>query len=209
MLKGELVAGGISYRIIKGFNTSIMKYLSGHDEKSSFEILQKNKLYFIASANKIIARFELAKIRIENIEIEEKDSRVLNIKLNNGVEWLKNLIQNIKGESDVHKFPKEVPYKEWHAIKLIPSAAEGYAITASIKKKLNQINKNDVNKLKTVNSHNNKAKEIFFELLNLEENSDFKLAEKQLIKGYEEIKLNQKILRGIILKLILKKNKSF
>ena len=38
-----------------------MKYISGHDEKSSFEILQKNKSYFIASANKIIARFELAK----------------------------------------------------------------------------------------------------------------------------------------------------
>ncbi len=202
MLKGEEVAGGISYRIVKGFNTSIMKYISGHDEKSSFEILQKNKLYFIASANKIIARVELAKIRIENIEIEEKDSRMLNIKLNNGVEWLKNLIQNIKDESDAHKFPKGVPYKEWHAIKLIPSAAEGYAITASIQKKLNQINKNsiktDVNKLKIVNFHNNKAKEIFFELLNLEENSDFRLAEKQLIKGYEEIKLNQKILKGII-----------
>ncbi|MGP8190841.1 MAG: hypothetical protein ACLQG5_13100 [Methanobacterium sp.] len=41
MLKGEEVVGGISYKIIKGFNTSIIKYLSRHDEKSSFEILQK------------------------------------------------------------------------------------------------------------------------------------------------------------------------
>jgi hypothetical protein len=81
-------------------------------------------------------------------------------------------------------------------LSLIPSVAEGYTITASIEKKLNQINKNSIktnlNKLKNANFHNNKAKEIFFELLNLEENSDFILAEKQLIKGYEEIKLTRK-----------------
>jgi hypothetical protein len=52
MLKGEEVAGCISYRIIKGFKTSIIKYLSGHYEKSSFKILKKNNIYFIASANK-------------------------------------------------------------------------------------------------------------------------------------------------------------
>ncbi len=79
---------------------------------------KKNKAYYIFSANKIIARFELAKIRIENIEIEEKNSRMIVIKLNNGIEWLNNLIQNIKNESDAHKFLKEVPYKEWHVIKL-------------------------------------------------------------------------------------------
>ncbi len=81
MLKSEEVAGGISYRIISGFNTDTIKYLSGHYEKSSFEILQKNKSYYIASANKIIARLEPAKIRIENIEIEEKYSQMLSIKL--------------------------------------------------------------------------------------------------------------------------------
>ncbi len=70
----------------------------------------------MASANKIIARLELAKIRIENIDIEEKDSRMLIMKLNNGIKWLKNLIQNIKNVTDTHKFPKEVPYKKWHAI---------------------------------------------------------------------------------------------
>ncbi len=54
-----------------------------------------------------------------------------------------------------HKFPKGVPYKKWHAINVIPSAAEGYAIIASIENKLNQINKNstktNVTKLKNYN----------------------------------------------------------
>ena len=87
-------------------------------------------------------------------------------------------------------------------LSLIPSVAEGYTITASIEKKLNQINKNSIktnlNKLKNANFHNNKAKEIFFELFKFRRKFDFILAEKQLIKGYEEIKLKQKILKEII-----------
>jgi hypothetical protein len=193
MLEHEKIAGGMFYRIMENINTSITEYLSGHDEKSSSEILEKNKEYYIASANKILARFELAKVRIENIDTDEKDRHLLSMRLNHGLKWLKNLKKNMKNVSDAHKFPKEVPYKKWHAIKLIPSAAEGYAITSSIEKKLNQINmnqsKDNVTRLKNANFHNKKAKGIFLDLLNLEENSDFKLAEKQLIIGYEEIEL--------------------
>ncbi len=194
----EEIAGGMSYQIMKGFKTNeIMKYLSGHDVQSSWMILEKNKEYYIASANKIIARFELAKVRIENINIKEKDSQLVNLKLNNGLKWLNNLIKNIKNANNFNKFLEKVPYKQWHAVKLIPSAAEGYAITVSIELKINQLNQFNANvmKLNNINSHNKTTKEIFLALLNLDEKSDFNIAEKQRIKGYEEINLTLGLLK--------------
>ncbi len=43
MLEHEKIAGGMFYRIMENINTSITEYLSGHDKKSSSEILEKNK----------------------------------------------------------------------------------------------------------------------------------------------------------------------
>ena len=62
MQEGENIAGGMSYRTMNGIKTTkIMDYLEGYDDDSSRKYLNKNKDYYIASANKTISRLELAK----------------------------------------------------------------------------------------------------------------------------------------------------
>lgn len=183
---------------MKTNHARIMEYLAGHDKKSSAEIFNKNKDYYMASANKIIARLELAKMRILYMDIPEKDRDMLAEKLHNGFKWLNNLNKIIKNANEIITFQKAVSYKKWHAVKLIPSSAEGYAITASLEGNLKHNNvdsaKTDGNMLKNAIFHNNKAKEIFLELLNLNEDSDFKTAEKRLINAYEELNLASDLL---------------
>ena len=62
MQEGENIAGGMSYRTMNGIKTTkIMDYLEGYDDDSSMEILEKNKDYYIASANKTISRLDSRK----------------------------------------------------------------------------------------------------------------------------------------------------
>ena len=73
MQEGENIAGGMSYRTMNGIKTTkIMDYLEGFDDDSSMEILEKNKDYYIASANKTISRLDLAKKRVEYARLEKK-----------------------------------------------------------------------------------------------------------------------------------------
>lgn len=173
---------------MKGIEISVRDYLAGKDVNSSGKIFEKNKQYYIASANKTMTRLELAQARIRNAFLSEKDSKFLIDKILYGLNWLDVLKNNIKDAKDDIEFSKAVSYKEWHAVKLIPSAAEGYAICLIMEDKLKvRNNKSHVKLLEDAESDSQEAKIIFTELLNLKENSNFKLAEKQRIKGYRKL----------------------
>ena len=190
MQEGENIAGGMSYRTMNGIKTTkIMDYLEGYDDDSSMEILEKNKDYYIASANKTISRLDLAKKRVEHARLEKKTELKICEKISRALYWLEELkecIINIKNNS---KFLEVNQYKKWHAVKLIPSAAEGIIITSLIKGQLDNFvkNYNESNRiLVSARQHIEKAEVIFHDLLNLNEYSDFKEAEKLRIKGYNE-----------------------
>ena len=190
----------MSYQTIEGIKTSLLtNYLEGHDKKSSSAILEKNKNYYIASANKTKARLELAKVRIRNVEnYYDKDQLGID-RINHGLNWLRILKIKIKNTNNNHELETVIPYKKWHSIKLIPSASEGYAITNSIQRDVKQLRNKDSNlhnsNLNNAITHISHAKKIFFNLLNLNENSNFIAAEKSRIKAYEEIQIAQSILK--------------
>lgn len=185
-------AGGMSYRTMKGIETSsITKYLEGYNKKSSSEIFEKNKEYYIASANKIIARLELTKIRVKNANLSKENNHKLMDKLSNGFKWLATLKKNIKKAKNNSEFQRAISYKKWHSVKLIPSGVEGYIITISIERDINRIRDKlpesiDRKNLKIAETSNENAKMIFLKLLDLDVNSNFKAAEKSRIKAYNE-----------------------
>jgi hypothetical protein len=194
----EESAGGMSYRTMKGIDASIMEHLVGNDEKSSAEIFEKNQSYYIASADKIMARLELTGTRINHTKLPEEDVKFLCDKVSHGLKWLETLKKNIKQAKNDCEFSNAISYKKWHAVKLIPSAAEGYAISIAMEGDLKHEDIiANVKQLKDAKSHVHKAKDIFSELLNLKENSDFKLAEERRIKAYKELNLIQELLRTL------------
>lgn len=133
MQENENIAGGMSYRTMKGINfKQIEKYLIGNDNISSTEILEKNKNYYIASANKTIARIELAKKRSEYGINNKKNIKLVNLKISKALKWLNQLKTDIK-KSENTEFLDIKQYKKWHAVKLLSSAIEGIIITNTIK----------------------------------------------------------------------------
>lgn len=195
-------AGGMTYRTMKGIETSsMMKYLEGHDKMSSSEIFEKNKEYYIASANKIIARLELAKIRVKHAKLSKEDKKMLRDRLSHGLNWLDTLKKNIDGTKNNSEFQKAVYYKEWHSVKLIPSGVEGYIITTSIERDINKITDKlpesiDRENLKTAETCNENAKMIFLKLLDLNVDSNFKAAANSRIKAYNEAAVAWNILKS-------------
>jgi hypothetical protein len=199
MQENEDIAGGMSYRTFNGIDVCIMEYLEGFNEESSSEILKKNKNYYITSADKTIARLELAKIRVESGNINEKYAEIIYYKISTSIEWLNELKENVINVSNTSKLLETFQYKKWHAVKMIPSAAEGLLITFLISRKIADIHKNDVsvdeNLLKRAKTHNKNAELIFKKLLSLNERSDFNLAERLRIEGYREAVLAHKKIR--------------
>jgi len=85
-----------------------------------------------------------------------------------------------------------IPYKKWHAVKLISTAAEGYAISNSVKRIIKLLNNDhprlsNAQKLENAKTHIDDTQEIFLNLLNLYESSNFIDAEKSRFKAYEEV----------------------
>jgi hypothetical protein len=190
MQKTENTAGGMSYRTMNGIDTShIMKYLEGKDENSSIEIFNKNRDYYIASANKTISRLELTRKRVEYSHLDNNLREMVCNKISNAKMWLDELKEyiNVSRSSDLLESNQ---YKRWHAVKLIPSAAEGLIITTTINNRILELNKaqSDLDKklLRSASTHNKKAESIFNYLLNLTGRSDFKEAEMLRIEGYRE-----------------------
>jgi len=197
----EESAGGMSYRTMREIDTSpLLKYLEGQGERASQEILEKNKEYYIASAHKIMARLELAQIRVKYADLDEEDLKILDDRISHGLKWLEILKNSIKKAKDNAEFLRAVPYKKWHAVKLIPSAAEGYAINASLKRDIKRASVKSfaAKKLENTKVPNERAGKIFLHLLNLKEHSDFKSAEKARIKAYNETNMALKILKDAL-----------
>ncbi len=193
--KSEKIAGGMSYRTLPGIEiTLITHYLDYNDKEPLSIVFEKNRQYYMASADKTIARLELAKIRVENSGIPYDEYRFVMGRISHGfdcMECIKNRIKNVSSNEELHKI---TPYKIWHAVKLIPQAAEGYVILISIQELIFTSNGSEsAVKLKKVKFHLKKAEKIFMCLLNLDENSDFQSAEKSRLKAYEEIKTVQEI----------------
>ena len=191
MQETENTAGGMSYRTMNGIDTShIMKYLEGTNENSSTEIFNKNRDYYIASANKTISRLELTKKRVEYGHLDSKFREMVCNKISNSIIWLEELKEYIIKVSRSSDLLKSNQYKRWHAVKLIPSAAEGLLITTTINRNIVELNKtqSDLDKklLRSAITHNKKAESIFNYLLNLTSRSDFKEAEMLRIEGYRE-----------------------
>jgi hypothetical protein len=191
MQDNENIAGGMTYRTMNGIDTThIMKYLEGTNKNSSTEIFNKNRDYYIASANKTISRLELTKKRIEYGHMNNNFREIVCNKISNAIIWLDELKEYINRVSKSSDLLKSKQYKKWHAVKLIPSAAEGIIITSTINRKIVELDKpqSDLDKklLRSASTHNKKAESIFKYLLNLTDRSDFKEAEMLRIEGYRE-----------------------
>ena len=200
MNETENIAGGMSYRTMRGIDiNNIMDYLEGTNEISSTEILRKNREYYIASADKTISRLELAKKRVEFGYLNKNFEEMVNNKISSAIKWLDDLKEYINKVSKKSELLKPEQYKKWHAVKLIPSAAEGMVITSSIKRKINDLYNHKIDKklLKNADIHNKKAESIFKDLLNLTEVSDFKKAEILRIEAYNESILAEKKINNI------------
>lgn len=202
MQENENIAGGMSYRTMKGINfNQIGKYLDGNDDISSAEILERNKSYYIASANKTIARINLAKKRAEYGLNNNDHVRIINLKISASLKWLEKLKKDIKKSYTTSEFLNAKQYKKWHAVKLLPSAVEGIIITSTIKSNLLNIDSNysESDKQNIVNSKKQiETTEIkFLKLLNLNESSDFKEAERIRISAYNESVLVDKMLDSL------------
>jgi hypothetical protein len=193
----------MTYQTLEGARTSALNpYLEGQDNPSQWVIFKRNQDYYIASVEKTIARLELAKTRVKCTGISGKQYLMLMEKISNGLNWLKALKNKIKSTDSNQDLQSLISYKKWHAVKLIPSAAEGCAIVNAIKIKINQLNNIQTNltykkQLEGAISHNKLAGDIFSYLLNLDETSDFSNAEKRRLKGFKEIGTAQILVNSI------------
>ena len=204
MQETENMAGGMSYRTMNGIDTShIMKYLEGTNENSSTEIFNKNRDYYIASADKTISRLELTKKRVEYGHLNKNFSEMVCNKISNAIMWLDELKEYINKVSKSSDLLKSNQYKRWHAVKLIPSAAEGLIITTTINRKIAELDKSrpdsDKKLLRSASTHNRKAESIFKYLLNLTGRSDFKEAEMLRIEGYMECVIVDKKINKLLI----------
>jgi hypothetical protein len=194
-------AGGMSYRTLKGVDKSqIMGYLEGRDETGSAEIHEKNKEYYLASAEKTLSRLELARVRSKYANLPDEDFKLTDDKLNEGSDWINGLKKNLKKSKDASEFLDTISYKKWHSVKIIPAAVEGYVITKSIQIKINRIKGNlsasaHRMHLRSAEKHNESSKKIFLELMELNENSDLDNAEILLIKAFNDASTAQDILK--------------
>ncbi len=198
----ENIAGGMSYRTMEGIDKSLIsKYLEGCDLHSKTTILKKNKAYYIASADKTIARLKLAQTRLKYSNTEEDLAQMIYKKIYGCIEWLEFLKDHIRYDKNDPEILKLQQYKKWHAVKLVPSAAEGYIIISQIKWELsnNKIFSGGVTgnkKLSEITEHFEKAGTIFKILLDADENSDFKKYENLRVEGYNEAAAALKLIKS-------------
>lgn len=198
----EDIAGGMSYRTMHGIDFShISEYLGGVDKTSKTEIFEKNKNYYIASANKTIERLNLARTRVLTSGLSLQTTKRIDDKIIEAFKCLEQLKKEIKHSKKRNEILNGKWYKRWHMVKLLPSTAEGILIVELIEKKIKFL-KDDVNEigselLKEVIKHDHNAKFIFLNLLEIEESSDFKDAEESRLKGYNELVLADGKLKDI------------
>jgi hypothetical protein len=186
--KNENMAGGISYRTLEGINPSeIFKYLDGADENSSNEILIKIKDYYVASADKIKFRILLAKKRVEHGFLDPEKSEIVDAKISESLKWLEDLKTAIRKQRSTRKFLEPQLYKQWHVIKLVPSAVEGLLLTSLIKINIDHYDGENHELPPNIESLTASSEKIFIKILDLTEKSDLEHAEKMRIDAYNKI----------------------
>ncbi len=104
------------------------------------------------------------------------------------MEWLEHLKQRLRDAPDKPAFNAIAlrSDKTWNAVKIIPAAAEGYAITDGIQDHIDWMKKRspgDVH-LNNLEKLNNQAQAKFLSLLNLDERADFETAEHDRREAY-------------------------
>ncbi len=93
----SLYAGGMAYLADEVEESSLMNYFYGHDGVVPSEILDKEKEYYFASADKTAARLGLARTRIKKAVIPEDDRRMLVGRLDSGHGMARALKTTFKG----------------------------------------------------------------------------------------------------------------
>ena len=177
------IAGGMVYQTNEGIDQApegIMGYLAGHDEEASVNIIEKEKGYYAASIDKTRARLELAGARVGEANLSGAERSMAYGRLDAGAAWLDDTMKAIRAADDKASFDKAVSYKGWHAVKMLPSAAEGYAIACSMQR--------DPEMPDGAKALASQAKATFVGLLNLDKGSDFEAAEKARLEAFDELK---------------------
>lgn len=185
------IAGGMVYQTNEEAESAgLMSYFSGHDGALAPGILEKEKEYYAASADKTAARLELAKARVTEAKIPEADRRMLLERLDSGLAWTDGLKKHIRDAPDKAAFDAIVSqsYTNWHAVKLLPSSAEGFAITDGIQDHIDwaKTKKPGNANLREAENLNMQAKAIFLWLLSLDEHADFTAAEQARLEAFKK-----------------------
>lgn len=179
------MAGGMVHWTNEGIDISpggIMRYISGNDEADTASILEKEKAYYAASVDKTLSRLALARSHIDAADLTEKERSMLHGRLDSGISWLKMNKKAFISARDRASFEKEVDLKMWHAVKMLPTASEGYSIACAIEKCLDKA-PDSRGKAEAIRL-DSWAKSTFLRLLNLDGRTDFAAAEKDRIEAF-------------------------
>lgn len=179
------MAGGMVHWTNEGVDLSpdgIMRYIAGSGDADSIAILKKEKEYYAACVNKTLSRLALARSRIDAADLTTEERSILDERLESGVEWLASNKKALLSANDRESFEKAVDLKTWHAVKMLPTATEGYAIACSIEKRLGRMSESR-DKSRAVKL-NDQARSTFWQLLNLDGSADFVAREKDRIEAF-------------------------
>ena len=93
---------------------------------------EKTKITTLQVQIKLLQGLKLAKKRVEHAHIEDNCAELVYDKISSTIKWLNRLKDNIISVTNKSELLELHQYKKWHAVKLIPSAAEGIIISSLI-----------------------------------------------------------------------------
>jgi hypothetical protein len=182
------MAGGMVHWTNEGVDMSpggIMRYVAGDDEAAAADILEKEKAYYAACIDKTLSRLALAKARISGSGLTPEERAMVFGRLRSGVEWLETNKKMLLMASDRDSFEKTIDLKMWHAVKMLPTASEGYYIACSLEKRLDKAD--DSRGKREAKELNGRAGSTFIRLLNLDGRTDFVAAEKDRLAAFGQL----------------------
>jgi hypothetical protein len=182
------MAGGMVHWTNEGVDISpggIMRYINGRGEADIEDILEKEKAYYAASIDKTLSRLKLARSRIDTADLTKEERSMLHGRLDAGVDWLNMNKKAFLSATNRASFEKEIDLKMWHAVKMLPTASEGYSIACAIEKGIDKT-PDRKGKAEAIRL-DSRAKSMFLRLLNLDGRTDFVAAEKDRIEAFSRL----------------------